>query len=291
MDRTLISILAGLGGMFGWGTSDFLANISSESIGHVRALFWSQLAGLGLVVVTLLFLGTTFSASLPFFILIILSGIAYALGYLYFYHAFEVGHVAVVSSLINLQTIFVMAFSFIFYGQRLMGWQIPGVVFIVLGVFLVSVDFGALMSGKVSFVKGVKETLIAAVMFGILFWPSNEYIVERTDWLAVMGVTKVVTLVVIWLLSLKQKSQLALPKITTKQKVALVAVGILEAFGVLSVSFGISIGDAIIVQPIAAALTIVTIGMAAIFLKEKITTPQKIGIMGVITGIIMSGLA
>ncbi len=40
MDKTIISILGGLAGMFGWGTSDFFANISSEKIGHQKKLFF-----------------------------------------------------------------------------------------------------------------------------------------------------------------------------------------------------------------------------------------------------------
>jgi len=39
MDKTLISLLGGLGGMFGWGTSDFFANQASDKIGHIRAFF------------------------------------------------------------------------------------------------------------------------------------------------------------------------------------------------------------------------------------------------------------
>jgi drug/metabolite transporter (DMT)-like permease len=42
------------------------------------------------------------------------------------------------------------------------------------------------------------------------------------------------------------------------------------------------------VTPIASALSIVTISMAAIFLKEKISKLQGIGMMIVITGIVLT---
>jgi hypothetical protein len=48
MDKTIISIISGLGGMFGWGTSDFFANLSSDKIGHFKTFFWS---GMGIVAV------------------------------------------------------------------------------------------------------------------------------------------------------------------------------------------------------------------------------------------------
>jgi len=44
----------------------------------------------------------------------------------------------------------------------------------------------------------------------------------------------------------------------------------------------------VIVNPIASALSIVTISMAVIFLKEKISKTQAIGIFMTIGGIILS---
>ncbi|PIX68037.1 hypothetical protein COZ41_01885, partial [Candidatus Shapirobacteria bacterium CG_4_10_14_3_um_filter_35_13] len=65
-------------------------------------------------------------------------------------------------------------------------------------------------------------------------------------------------------------------------------VGILEALAMASVNFGLSVGDLVIVNPIASALSIVTISMAVIFLKEKISKTQAIGIFMTIGGIILS---
>ena len=61
MSRTLISILGGLGGMFGWGTSDFFANQASDKVGHTKALFWSQIAGILLILLAVLFAGPSFA--------------------------------------------------------------------------------------------------------------------------------------------------------------------------------------------------------------------------------------
>ena len=48
-------------------------------------------------------------------------------------------------------------------------------------------------------------------------------------------------------------------------------------------------GDAIIVGPVSSSLTVVTVGMAVIFLKEKITRSQGVGIALTIVGIILTG--
>jgi bacterial/archaeal transporter family protein len=293
MNNTLISILAGLGGMFGWGTSDFLANISSEKIGHYKTFFYSQIAGLILVALIVLVKSAQFSFSPFLLFLMFVSGIGYAVGYLLFYKGFEIGNVSVVSAVINLQNIFVIGIAFFLFGQRIVGIQIPALALLLIGVTLVSVNFSDLKKGRVSLLAGVKETLLAAVLFGVFFWPVNQFIVQRADWLATNLITKFIAIATVFLISLLNKTNISLPieGRTVKALSPVVAIGLLEATAVLSVSGGLSIGNAIIINPVASALTIVTVGLAIIFLKEKITKTQGFGILTTVAGIVMMGLA
>ena len=54
------------------------------------------------------------------------------------------------------------------------------------------------------------------------------------------------------------------------------------------VNYGLTIGDAILITPIASALSIVTISLAILFLKEKVTKIQGLGIVMAIAGIIVT---
>jgi len=67
-----------------------------------------------------------------------------------------------------------------------------------------------------------------------------------------------------------------------------VLMGIIEASAVALVNFGLTIGDAILITPIASALSIVTITLAIVFLKEKVTKLQGVGIIAAIVGIILT---
>jgi transporter family protein len=289
MDRTLISILAGLSGMFGWGTSDFLANQASEKIGHFKTFFWSQVAGLGLVLVASLFFIREISISPLFLGLTIFIGVIYAAHYLFFYKGFELGNVSIVSAVINSQTLFVIAIAYFFRGQRLELHQLAGVFFILLGITLVSINIRQLTKGSVSLVSGVKETLIAAALVGIVYWPLNELIVESTDWLLVTLIVKVVAVSSVFFLAQLRKHSLHIKSSQPLLKL-LIPIGLLESLAVLGVNFGLREGDSIIISPIFSALTIVTIGLAMIFLKEKITKLQGVGIALTIGGIIMTAL-
>jgi len=288
MSTALISILGGLGGMFGWGVSDFFANDASDKVGHTRALFWSQIIGLSAMGLLALILPSSFSFNPFICMLILLSGIGYAMGYLFFYKAFEIGNVSIVSAAINFYVIFTIGIAYFLFGQTLTPIQIPALILLLIGVTLISINFNDLKKGETSLTKGVKETLTAAVMFGVFYWPINEYVVERVDWLAASFVTKLVAILTVLLIAQTQKKKLSITKQTNKLKLTIVAVGLLEAFAVISMSYGVSLGDVIIVAPIASALTVITVGMAMIFLKEKISKTQGIGIAAVIVGIILT---
>lgn len=52
--------------------------------------------------------------------------------------------------------------------------------------------------------------------------------------------------------------------------------GIIEVGAVALVNYGLAIGDAILITPIASALSIVTIMLAVLFLNEKISKLQAL---------------
>ncbi len=64
--------------------------------------------------------------------------------------------------------------------------------------------------------------------------------------------------------------------------------GIVEVGAVALVNYGLTIGDAILITPIASALSIVTISLAIIFLKDKVTKIQGVGIITAIAGVIVT---
>ena len=71
MSAAIISLLSGLGGMFGWGIYDFFAGVYSKKIGPFKTFFWSQLAGL--IFVILLFWISTITINIPVLTIILLT--------------------------------------------------------------------------------------------------------------------------------------------------------------------------------------------------------------------------
>jgi len=287
MSTALLSILSGIAGMFGWGIYDFLGGVYSKQIGPFKSFFWSQLAGL--ISILLLLFAFTINLNVPILVIILLpiAAIVYSVGYLFFFKGFEMGNVSIVAATMNLWAVFTMLFAFIFMGQRLSTIQTLGVFMIISGVTLASLNWREIKNHNFKLSLGVKETVFGAFFFGV-FWNISEIISEKIGWLPTTLFVKFGIIVFLLLFSFLIKRELILTKATTKTKLMVLLMGSIEAGAVAIVNYGLTIGDAILITPIASALSIVTITLAIIFLKDKVTRLQGLGMIGAIAGIIVT---
>ena len=289
MSTTILSILSGIVGMFGWGLYDFLGGVFAKQIGSFRSFFWSQLAGL----ISVLLLAFIFTSSIKVPVLVIIlfpiAAIVYSAGYLFFFKGFEVGNVSIVAATMNLWAVFTMLFAFIFMGQRLCTIQTLGVFMIIAGVTLASLNWSDIRNQKFQLSSGVKEAILGAFFFGI-FWNISEIISEEVGWLLTTLLVKFGIVVFLLIFSFLAKREIGLQEIAAKTKFVVVLMGIIEAGAVAVVNYGLTIGHAILITPIASALSIVTIMLAIIFLKDRVTKTQGFGILTAIVGIIVTTL-
>lgn len=286
MSTTIISIILGIGGMLGWGIYDFLGGVFSKQIGSFKSLFWSQLAGLMSILFLSFAFKTTFDIPVLAFALSPLASIVYSAGYLFFFKGFEKGNVSIIAATMNLWAVFTMLFAFIFMGQRLSPIQTIGVVMILSGATLASLDWSSMRSQKFQLSLGVKEAILGAFFFGI-FWNISEVISEEVGWLLTTLLLKFgITLFLLIFSSVVAKQEFGLTNTPAKTKYVIVLMGMIEVAAVALVNYGLTIGDAILITPIASALSIVTIALAVIFLKDKISKLQGFGIFTAIIGII-----
>ena len=285
MSTTIISIILGIGGMLGWGIYDFLGGVFSKQIGSFKSLFWSQLAGLMSILFLSFAFKTTFDIPVLAFALSPLASIVYSAGYLFFFKGFEKGNVSIIAATMNLWAVFTMLFAFIFMGQRLSPIQTIGVVMILSGATLASLDWSSMRSQKFQLSLGVKEAILGAFFFGI-FWNISEVISEEVGWLLTTLLVKFGIALFLLIFSVVAKQEFGLTNTPEKTKYVIVLMGMIEVAAVALVNYGLTIGDAILITPIASALSIVTIALAVIFLKDKISKLQGFGIFTAIIGII-----
>jgi bacterial/archaeal transporter family protein len=287
MSTTILSILLGIGGMFGWGIYDFLGGVFAKQIGSFKSLFWSQLAGL----ISIFLLAIVFKSSIDVPVLVIIlsliAAILYSAGYLFFFKGFEVGNVSIIAATMNLWAVFTMLFAFMFMGQRLSAMQTLGVVMIIFGATLASLNWNEIRNQRFHLSAGVKEAVFGAFFFGV-FWNVSEIISEKVGWLLTTLFVKFGIILFLLFFSFLVKQGIGLTKISAKTKYIILLMGVIEAGAVALVNYGLTIGDAILITPIASALSIVTISLAIIFLKDKVTKIQGLGITTAVVGIIVT---
>ncbi len=291
MDKTLLSIICGLGGMFGFGASDFLANDSSAKVGYTATFFYSQIAGLMLAVLFCIIFPWSFT-SWTALVLAFVSGIFYAAGYLLFYKGFELGNVSVVSAVVNFQGVLIMIGAFLWRGERLTPSQLIGVILVMIGVFLVSVKFSDLAKGSINLLAGVKETLLSTIFFASS-WIIKGQLLSSVSWNLLTVLEKSMALIFVWVLCGAIHTSLSLRKSGSNQSkilLLIVSIGVIEALGIFSVNFGTQYGSQIIVTPIYSALTLVTVGLAVIFTHERPSPMQLAGIVTTVVGIVITAL-
>lgn len=287
MSATIVSILCGISGMFGWGVYDFLGGVFAKQIGPFKSFFWSQLAGLMSLIVLAAVLRPALNLPLLALVLFPIASVVYSAGYLFFFKGFEVGHVSIVAAAMNLWAVFTMVFAFIFMGQRLSSTQTIGVTMIISGVVLASINWSEIRDQKFQLSSGVREAVAGAFFFGI-FWNISETVSEEIGWLYTTLLVKLGIIIFLLFFSSIMKRELGLGNTALKTKYAILLMGIVEAGAVAAVNYGLTIGDAILITPIASALSIVTIGLAIIYLKDRITTAQGIGVGAAIVGIVVT---
>ena len=288
MSSAIISLLSGLAGMFGWGIYDFLGGVYSKQIGPFKSFFWSQLSGF--ISVFLLVFIFTFNLDIPVFVIVLIpiAAVVYSTGYLFFFKGFELGNVSIVAAAMNLWAVFTMLFAFLFMGQRLSPTQSAGVFMIISGVALASLNWDEIKNHSFKLSAGVKETVIGAFFFGV-FWNISEIISEEIGWLPTTVLVKLGIILFLLLFSFVMKRALALAETGTKTISMVALMGVVEAGAVAIVNYGLTIGDAILITPISSALSIVTIMLAIIFLKDRISKLQGVGMVTAVAGIIVTG--
>ena len=285
MSTTLLSILLGIGGMLGWGIYDFLGGVYSKQIGSFRSLFWSQLAGLGAILLPAIALHTWAELPLSALALSPLAAIVYSAGYLFFFKGFEKGNVSIIAATMNLWAVFTMLFAFVFMGQRLSATQTIGVFLILSGATLAAIDWNSIKKQGFQLSLGVREAVLGAFFFGVI-WNISEIVSEEIGWLLSTLLTKVGIIIFLFIFSFFTNQTIGSMNISAKTKSVILLMGIIEVGAVGLVNYGLTIGDAILITPIASALSIVTILLAVLFLKDKVSKFQGLGIVMAISGII-----
>jgi drug/metabolite transporter (DMT)-like permease len=282
-----VAIILGLAIAFCFGTSDYLSKGLTGKVGFYRTTVYTLATSGALVILPLLFLGMPRLPSYSGVALLALISASTFVAFLFMYRGYQKGHLSVVSPIVNSFPIFSVLFA-VFVLKIVLSYEVllalGGVIF---GVILVSTDVSALgrSSGR-SLTPGAPEAVLAAFFFAVGF-TSLGYAEKTVGYLlpvlaARLGAASVGLLAG---LALKQN----LKPIGGKPFLRLLAMGALEASGILAFTLALFYSSSIAVLPITTTLAgmgvVFTVGYALVLLKERVGPNFAVGILILIASV------
>jgi len=290
-DGLLIAVLAGLGGMLGWGFADFFAKKTIDKVGDMATLTWAHVYGV-VVIISFLYArnsseGTSLQIPWEAKELVILAffGVLQAFVYFFVYRAFAKGKLALLNPIFSSYSGLVVILSVIVFGEIIGGWQLASLVVAFLGIVTISLEKDSLRIRKLKLVKihGIFDILAASLMaaFWTVLWG---HFVAGKDWLIYAAIKYVFMSITILLLSFVQRVNLRVLNWHTWKYFFLIGIAEVIAYGAVSIGYS-QTSHLSIVAVLSAAFSVPTVILAHVFLRERINNFQILGVILVILGI------
>src|SRR6266849_4999506 len=255
-----MGILLGLLTALTWGGADFIARFATHRIGALRSMLYMQLIGFLLLTISLPALGgwghLADSSGWQPWAWGFLAGCFNAASGLALYRAFEIGKMAVVAPLSASYPALTLLLSWL-TGERLSGVRIAGIICTLVGVVVVAGgektpdenDTAAEQRSD----RGIGWAIFAAVGFALLFWLLGIRIIPR------VGAVQTVWMVL--------------------------SMGVLDTSAFILSNRGMQMEQVAVISVLGSLYGAVTVGLAAIFLREHISRWQSAGMVAIFAGI------
>jgi drug/metabolite transporter (DMT)-like permease len=290
-----MGILLGLATALCWGSADLFARFATRKIGTLRTMLYMQSCGFLLLTLLMPQLGgwghlTDRSGWMPW-AWGVLAGCLNTSSTLALYRSFEIGKMSVVAPISASYPVLTLLLS-VMTGERLTVPRLVGIALTIIGVLLVARgenvpdDANALDSQRPrKKLLGAGWALFSAAGFGVMFWLLGLRVVPMLSaapsvWL--IRLTSVAgTCAVILLLG----RSMALPAKTDAPWV--LGIGVLDTSAYLLNNLGMQHEQTSVVSVLASLYGAVTVGLAAVVLKEKVSRQQWLGIAAIFAGIVL----
>jgi drug/metabolite transporter (DMT)-like permease len=287
-----MGILLGLLTALTWGGSDFLARFATQRIGTLRTMLYMQSTGLVILSCLLPWLGGwghlhDGSGWQPW-AWGVLAGCLNAFSTLTLYRSFEIGKLSVVAPLSASYPALTVILSLL-TGEHLTVARAAGIVSVMLGVALVARGEQAPhkddVEGNARSGKGLGWAICSAFGFGVLFWLLGNRIVPRVGAAQGVWMIRVTCVFLTTLIILFAKQPIKLPRGHVRWYVW--CMGLLDTNAFVLSNRGMQLEQVAIVSVLGSLYGAVTVGFAAIFLKEHVAKMQWAGIVTIFAGIFL----
>lgn len=277
--------LYGLLAALGWGSADFIARFTGRAIGHQQALF--GMLSIGAIVMSLIL----FLLNIPFVFvisglwLLLLTGIGTMTATLLLYWGLARGPVTVVAPIVGSFPIFNVILAIIL-GSRPDSVQWIAMIAVFAGVWLVTLASSHFESHPDYNRKHLRRTIIIALLSSLCFGitvaaaQAASPIYGELQTICIARWISLASLALVFIC----KKQVPIISLSCWPLIGLQALMDTGAYAALAFSTQVENSEIAVVT--ASGFSIVTVLLARVFLKEKMSWVQWCGIIFIIVGVV-----
>jgi drug/metabolite transporter (DMT)-like permease len=291
-----MGILLGLVTALCWGSADLFARFATRRIGTFRTMLYMQMCGFCLLTLAMPRLGGwghLFDGSgwQPW-AWGVLAGVLNTSSTLALYRSFEIGKLSIVAPISACYPVLTMLLSAL-TGERLTPLRLFGLMLTIAGVIVVARGeqtsddtnpVGEQMRPEKKHL-GVGWALFSAFGFGIMFWLLGLKVVPLLGGSPSVWVIRLTSVVATALVILAAHQSTALP--LRRDMPLLLGVGLLDTSAYVFNNYGMLHEQTSVVSVLASLYGAVTVALAAVILREKVSASQWLGIVAIFIGIIL----
>ena len=270
----MTALALAVGASLAWGLGDFLGGLKSRTLHVLTVLAISQAAGFAAVLVWLAVSGDAFPGGAAT-AWAVAAGVGGCVGLGALYRGMAVGAMGIVAPVSAVAAVIPFTVG-VASGERPGALQVAGIVLALAGVALASREPAERGGGRAA---GVGLALVAALGFGLYFVFLDRAAEESVPWAVATarGTSSLLAVVAAIVVGASLRPGRA-------HMPVLVAVGLCDVGA--NVLFGLASARGLlsVVSVLASLYPIVTVGLAAFLLHERIAPAQRVGVAGALTG-------
>lgn len=276
----MLGVILATGAALGWGTADFLGGLKSRKVAMLAVLLVTQATALLLLSAVVMVLGEPLPAR-RYLVCAATAGLAEGLGVAALYRGLAVGTMSLVAPVASVAPA-VPLVAGLLLGEVPGRLQVVGLALAVAGVILTSCRERTPGQGAGKVGSSTFYGLLSAAGFGVFFVALDAASEASIPW--ALFVARLSAVLALLAFALSGRFRFAPGR---DDLPLLLLIGVLIVASDALYATATTIGLLGIVAVLGALHTVVTIGLARIFLRERIAPWQRFGIAACIAGVLI----
>jgi drug/metabolite transporter (DMT)-like permease len=276
----LLSIVYGLISAVGWGAGDFIGGLASRKTGAVRAVFYGESIGLSILLIIVLIIGEP-SPTGREWLFALAAGVCGTMGILLLYHSMTLGLMSIATPVSALLAAVIPVLIGAFTEGFPRVTTLVGFVFALYAVWMISQGEDG-VKDILAHIADLKLPLFAGIGFGLYFILMHEASRVSTLWPVIAARSGGVAIIGTYLLIKRETWSVERP--------AWPFIGLNGVLDIIGNSFFVLAGQAgrlDVASVLGSLYPGGTVLLAWIFLRERLSRNQWIGILSALLAIIL----